>query len=89
MAEPGSALVEAVRRLGPEQAKAVAAELGALWRGDARVADRAAARLAGVFRELGLVTREELEEAQLKISQLENRLRLLEDGRPRLSPPAP
>jgi polyhydroxyalkanoate synthesis regulator phasin len=89
MAEPGSSLLDAARRLGPEQAKAIADELVALWRGDARVADRAAARLAGVFRELGLVTREELAEAELKISQLENRLRLLEDGGRRLSPPAP
>jgi polyhydroxyalkanoate synthesis regulator phasin len=78
MAEPGSALADAVRRLGPEQAKAVAAELGALWRGDARVADRAAARLSGVFRELGLVTRGELEELELRVAQLEHRLRLLE-----------
>jgi hypothetical protein len=42
-----------------------------------------------MFRELGLVTREELDEAQLKIAQLEHRLRLLEDGKPPLSPPAP
>jgi polyhydroxyalkanoate synthesis regulator phasin len=89
MAEPGSALAEAARRLGREQAKALAEELSALWRGDATVTDRAAARLAGMFRELGLVTREELDEAQLKIAQLEHRLRLLEDGRPPLSPPAP
>jgi len=53
------------------------------------VADRAAARLAGMFRELGLVTREELDDAQLKIAQLEHRLRLLEDGKLPLSPPAP
>jgi polyhydroxyalkanoate synthesis regulator phasin len=89
MAEPGSALAEAARRLGREQAKALADELSALWRGDATVTDRAAARLAGIFRELGLVTREELDDAQLKIAQLEHRLRLLEDGRPPLSPPAP
>jgi len=89
MAEPGSALAEAARRLGREQAKALADELSALWRGDATVTDRAAARLAGMFRELGLVTREELDDAQLKIAQLEHRLRLLEDGRPPLSPPAP
>jgi polyhydroxyalkanoate synthesis regulator phasin len=89
MAEPGSALAEAARRLGREQAKALAEELSALWRGDATVTDRAAARLAGMFRELGLVTREELDEAQLKIAQLEHRLRLLEDGRQPLSPPAP
>jgi polyhydroxyalkanoate synthesis regulator phasin len=89
MAEPGSALVEAARRLGREQAKALADELSALWRGDATVTDRTAARLAGIFRELGLVTREELDDAELKIAQLEHRLRLLEDGRPPLSPPAP
>jgi polyhydroxyalkanoate synthesis regulator phasin len=89
MAEPGSALAEAARQLGREQAKALAEELSALWRGDATVTDRAAARLAGIFRELGLVTREELDDAQLKIAQLEHRLRLLEDGRAPLSPPAP
>jgi polyhydroxyalkanoate synthesis regulator phasin len=82
MAEPGSGVAEASRRLGRDQAKALAEELSALWRGDAAVTDRAAARLAGMFRELGLVTREELDEAQLKIAQLEHRLRLLEDGRP-------
>jgi polyhydroxyalkanoate synthesis regulator phasin len=81
MAEPGSRLVEAVRRLGRDEAKAIADELGALWRGDSTVGDRAAARLAGLFREVGLVTREELDDAQLKLAQLEHRLRLLENGR--------
>jgi polyhydroxyalkanoate synthesis regulator phasin len=89
MAEPASKLAEAVRRLGRDEAKALAEELGALWRGDSTVADRAAARLARIFREIGLVTREELDEAELKIAQLEHRLRLLENGRPPLSPPAP
>ena len=88
MAAPASRLAEAVQRLGRDEAKALAEELGALWRGDSTVADRAAARLAGMFRELGLVTREELDEAQLKIAQLEHRLALLEKPPP-LSPPAP
>ena len=79
----------AVPRLGRDEAKALADELLALWRGDSTIGDRVAARLAGVFREVGLVTREELDEAELKIAQLEHRLRLLEDGRPPLSPPAP
>jgi len=35
------------------------------------------------------VTRDELDEAELKIAQLEHRLRLLEDKRPPLSPPVP
>ena len=60
----------------------LADELGALWRGDSRVADRAAARLATVFHGLGLVTREELDEAELRIAQLEHRLRLLENPPP-------
>ena len=89
MAEPASRVAHAVQRLGRDEAKALADELLALWRGDSTVGDRVAARLAGVFREVGLVTREEFDEAQLKIAQLEHRLRLLEDGRPPLSPPAP
>jgi polyhydroxyalkanoate synthesis regulator phasin len=88
MAEPASHFVQAVQRLGRDEAKALSAELLALWRGDSTLGDRAAARLAGVFRELGLVTREEFDEAELKIAQLEHRLRLLENGR-QLSPPAP
>jgi polyhydroxyalkanoate synthesis regulator phasin len=35
-------------------------------------------RLSGVFRELGLVTREEWEELELRVAQLEHRVRLLE-----------
>jgi polyhydroxyalkanoate synthesis regulator phasin len=89
MAEPASRVAHAVQRLGRDEAKALADEFLALWRGDSTVGDRVAARLAGVFREVGLVTREELDEAQLKIAQLEHRVRLLEDGRPPLSPPAP
>jgi polyhydroxyalkanoate synthesis regulator phasin len=53
------------------------------------VGDRLAARLAGIFREVGLVTRDELDEAELKVAQLEHRLQLLENKRPPLSPPAP
>jgi polyhydroxyalkanoate synthesis regulator phasin len=82
MAAPGnSKLTDLVARLGRDEVRALADELGALWRGDSTVGDRAAARLANVFRELGLVTRAELEDAELKIAQLEHRLRLLENGR--------
>jgi hypothetical protein len=84
-----SRLSEAVQRLGRDEAKALADDLLALWRGDSSVGDRVAARLAGVFREVGLVTREELDEAELKIAQLEHRLTLLEDKPPPLSPPVP
>jgi polyhydroxyalkanoate synthesis regulator phasin len=86
---PASLILGAVERLGRDEAKALADELLALWRGDSSVGDRVASRLAGLFREVGLVTREELEEAELKIAQLEHRLRLLENDRPSLSPPIP
>jgi polyhydroxyalkanoate synthesis regulator phasin len=57
------------------------------WRGDAaRFGERAGEGLAGVARQLGLVTREEMDELELRVAQLEHRLRLLE--RPRAVPPA-
>ena len=50
------------------------------WRGDAvRVGERAGATLNGALRELGLVTREEWDELELRVAQLEHRVRLLED----------
>jgi polyhydroxyalkanoate synthesis regulator phasin len=88
MAEHASRLADVVQRLGRDEAKALADELAALWRGDSRMGERAAARLAGIFREVGLVTREELDDAELKIAQLEHRLRLLENGRPPSAPNA-
>jgi polyhydroxyalkanoate synthesis regulator phasin len=55
------------------------------WRGDAaRFGERAGEGLAGVVRQLGLVTREEMDELELRVAQLEHRLRLLE--RPRAVP---
>ncbi len=49
------------------------------WRGDAtRFGERAGESLAGVARQLGLVTREELDELELRVAQLEHRLRLVE-----------
>ena len=89
MAEPARRVAEAVQRLGRDEAKALADEFLALWRGDSTVGDRVAARLASIFREVGLVTRDELDEAELKMAQLEHRLRLLENDRPPLSPPLP
>ena len=49
------------------------------WRGDAlRLGERAGSTLSGVFREMGLVTRREYEELELRLAQLEHRLRLVE-----------
>jgi polyhydroxyalkanoate synthesis regulator phasin len=54
------------------------------WRGDAaRLTERAGATLHGVLHELGLVTRDEWDELELRVAQLEHRLRLVE-GRPRV-----
>ena len=84
MAEPGKAtqLSNLVQRLGREEVRALAEELAAFWRGDSTVGERAAARLEGLFREVGLVTRAELDEVELKIAQLEHRLQLLEERAP-------
>ena len=58
------------------------------WHGDAvRVGERAGATLTGAFRELGLVTRDEWDELELRVAQIEHRLRLVE-SRPRAVPPA-
>jgi polyhydroxyalkanoate synthesis regulator phasin len=52
------------------------------WRGDAtRFGERAGESLAGLARQLGLVTRDELEELELRVAQLEHRLRLVEGPR--------
>jgi len=55
------------------------------WRGDAiRVGEKAGSTLNGVLRELGLVTREEWDELELRVAQLEHRLRLVERQPPPL-----
>ena len=46
-----------------------------------RAGERAGATLHGVLRELGLVTRDEWDELELRVAQLEHRLRLVE-GQP-------
>jgi polyhydroxyalkanoate synthesis regulator phasin len=55
-------------------------DVSARWRGDAtRLGEKAGATLDTIFRELGLVTKDDLEELELRIAQLEHRLRLLEE----------
>ena len=49
------------------------------WRGDtARLTERAGAGLQSLFDQLGLVTRDAYEELELRVAQLEHRLRLAE-----------
>ena len=49
------------------------------WRSETgRVGERASVALEGWFAELGLVTRDRFDELELRVAQLEHRLRLLE-----------
>ena len=76
--------------LGPrlDELRSLLDELSARWRGDAvRVGEGTRQRLRELFRELGLVTREDWDELELRVAQLEHRLRLLEG--PHDLPPAP
>jgi BMFP domain-containing protein YqiC len=60
-------------------------ELPARLRGSrARFSEQALAAVRSLVDELNLVTRDELEELELRVAQLEHRLKLLEG-----SPPAP
>jgi len=69
------------RRIGAEEDTRYQ-ELRRRWRGDAvRVRERAGVSVEKLAKDLGLVTRRELDELELRIAQLEHRLNLLErDG---------
>jgi polyhydroxyalkanoate synthesis regulator phasin len=69
--------------MGREEARAWIDDVTSRWRGDAaRLGERTGATLQGALRDLGLVTRDEWDELELRVAQLEHRLRLLEN-RPR------
>jgi polyhydroxyalkanoate synthesis regulator phasin len=54
-------------------------DLASRWRGDAvRLGEGSRRRLREVAHELGLVTRDDWDELDLRVAQLEHRLRLLE-----------
>jgi polyhydroxyalkanoate synthesis regulator phasin len=60
------------------------------WRNEAtRAGERAGTTLSGLFRELGLVTRREYDELELRCAQLEHRLRLLEGAPEKTTGPGP
>ena len=67
MAEPASSVRQLVEAL-------------AAWTRDERgkVGERASENVSAVLRELGFVTQTEYEELELRVAQLEHRLRLLE-----------
>jgi polyhydroxyalkanoate synthesis regulator phasin len=66
-------------KVSREEARTIVDDVVGRWRGEAlRVGERASATFAGLYRELGLVTRREYEELELRLAQLEHRLRLVE-----------
>jgi polyhydroxyalkanoate synthesis regulator phasin len=85
MAEPASELERLLSILGPrlDEFRSLFDDLGSRWRGDAvRVGEGSRRRVQELARELGLVTRDEWEELELRVAQLEHRLRLLESAPP-------
>jgi polyhydroxyalkanoate synthesis regulator phasin len=87
MAEPGSDSSERdsvdriVTMLGLrlDEVRSLLDDVTSRWRGDAvRVGEGSKRRVQDVARELGLVTRDEWDELELRVAQLEHRLRLLE-----------
>jgi polyhydroxyalkanoate synthesis regulator phasin len=81
-AERADQLADALAEKGGlrrDEARALVRDLTARWRGDAqRIGEQAGEGLQGVFHQFGLVTREDFDELELRVAQLEHRLRLLE-----------
>jgi polyhydroxyalkanoate synthesis regulator phasin len=73
--------------IGPrvDELRALLEEATSRWRGDAvRIGEGGRQRMNRVFYDLGLITRDDWDSLDLRVAQIEHRLRLLED---RLSPP--
>lgn len=81
-----AAVAELVRRgqIGGDEGRAVVERLMARVRGEGSPAQGLVGRLEGgvqgVLREVGVVTRAELEDLQLRLMELEHRIALLERG---------
>ena len=82
-AERADALADELAAKGDmrrEEARELIDQSTRRWRGEAlRMGEKAGAGLEGVFHQLGLVTRADFDELELRVAQLEHRLRLLED----------
>jgi len=79
------ALVDSlVARGGMERddARSLVDDLTGRWRKEAKRVGRASSTAQGLLRELGLVTKTDVEELELRIAQLEHRLRLVEGAKP-------
>jgi polyhydroxyalkanoate synthesis regulator phasin len=90
-AERADALADDLSRAGGirrDEAREVIEQSVHRWRGEAvRFTERAGAGLDGFFQQLGLVPRSDLEELELRVAQLEHRLRLVEDEPKAATPP--
>jgi polyhydroxyalkanoate synthesis regulator phasin len=63
-----------------DDARSLLEDATSRWRGDAvRVSEGTRQRLRELFHELGLVTRDDWDELELRVAQLEHRVRLLEN----------
>jgi polyhydroxyalkanoate synthesis regulator phasin len=63
-----------------DEAREVIDQATRRWRGEAvRMGEKAGAGLEGLFHQLGLMTRDDFEELDLRVAQLEHRLRLVEE----------
>jgi hypothetical protein len=83
--DPGESGRESVERLmmliGPriDDVRSLLGDSTSRWRGDAlRVGEGTRQRLRDLFRELGLITRDDWDELELRVAQVEHRLSLLE-----------
>ena len=79
----GDTLERLLTLLGPrlDEARTLLGDVTSRWHGDAvRVGEETRRRLHDLARELGLVTREDWDELELRVAQLEHRLRLIEDA---------
>src|SRR5829696_2299450 len=92
-AERADALAEDLARAGGmrrDEARELIEQTTHRWRGEAvRFSERAGAGLEGLFQQLGLVSRSDFEELELRVAQLEHRLRLVEDEPSAPAPPSP
>jgi polyhydroxyalkanoate synthesis regulator phasin len=66
-----------------EEARSIIEDMTGRWRAEAsRVGERTSGALDDLFSNLGLVTRDDYEELELRVAQLEHRLKLLEPPLP-------
>ena len=82
-AERADALADELAKTGGmrrDEARELIEQTRRRWRGEAvRASERAGAGLEGLFKQLGLVSRSDFEELELRVAQLEHRLRLVEE----------